>query len=127
MESPVDPMRLYEGLQFLHEVQEPMIVAFGHDNVDPDTLARYAAALMIEVAEFSNEVPWKVWATTEKDLSAADVRAAVAEEFADVLHYVGSWVVLLGLMGLSRSDLTAAFLEKNLRNRERFAQREEST
>ena len=121
----IDAAQLQGGLTYLLQAQRPMLVAFDHDNDDPDTLARYAAALMIEVGEFSNTIPWKVWPSRSYDPDMTAMRAQIAEEFADVLHYVGTWVNLLRHFELSPEDLTVAFVEKHRENQRRLARREE--
>lgn len=131
MIDPIDPRGdlgyLAVGLEYLRQAQEPALEQLGHDNIDPDTLARYAAALMIEVAEFANTVPWKVWHLADEEPTAEETRAAVAEEFGDVLHFIGTWVALLQRLGIGVEELSEAFLVKHLRNRRKMLVEQEVT
>lgn len=110
----LDEHDLVAGLVFLREEQRPLCEAYGHDNLSPDNLARYATALMIEAAEFANETPWKIWKRVEPDPEK------LAEEMVDLLHFVGTWLVLLELMGVSGYDLAKSWREKHARNVDRM-------
>ena len=105
---------LVMGLDRLKELQEVALREFGHDNLEKDTLARYGTALMIEAAEFVNETGWKVWKTKPADLDK------VKEEFVDLLHFIGTWLGLMGLMGITPADIADAFETKYAENRARF-------
>ena len=116
MESVLDdaPVELILGLRYLRSKQLPLLEKLDHHNLDPDTLARYGNALSIEVAEFLNETPWKVWKKKEPDLDR------VADEFADILAFLGTWLNLLELMGISVGRLAAAYDEKTAVNHRRL-------
>lgn len=108
------PLELYVGLKYLMEKQRPALDRLGHYDTSPDTLARYGNALQIEVAEFVNELPWKVWKKKDPDLDR------VVDEFADVLHFLGTFVSLLDLMGMTPETLATAFQTKWDENQRRF-------
>lgn len=95
----------------LQEAQQPLLEHFGHNNLHPDTLARYGNALMIEVAEFVNETGWKVW----KPGHEPD-RKKLTEEFADVLAFLGVWLNLAQLMDIDAGELAHAYAEKRDKN-----------
>lgn len=109
---------LAAGLALLMRKQQPWLVDLGHTNVEPDTLARYGAALMIEVAEFVNELPWKLWRSraVEQDPDLTDLRSLILGEWSDVLHFIGTWQALLWYFGISPEDTALAFEHKNREN-----------
>lgn len=115
---------LAAGLALLMRKQTPFLVDLGHNNDDPDTLARYGAALMIEVAEFVNELPWKIWRSraVESDPDMTDLRASVLHEWVDVLHFIGTWQALLWHFSITPEEAARAFQATNLRNAERRAE-----
>lgn len=117
MRIPIDAKDLEYALFFLRDKQLPLLQRLDHDNVDKDTLARYATALMIEAAEFSNSLPWKAW--KRYDEKPLDVEA-VTEEFVDLLHFVGTFVCLLEHFGIHPDDIAKAFVKKNVVNHQRF-------
>lgn len=106
---------LRAALAELGRLQRPFLERLGHLNSEPDTLVRYATALMVEVAEFVNEVPWKSW----KPGYVMDP-AAVLDEWADVTAFLGTWVCLLEEMGITPAELASAYEAKRLRNQRRF-------
>lgn len=112
------------GLALLMRKQQPWLIALGHANIEPDTLARYGAALMIEVAEFVNELPWKVWRSraVEQDPDMTDLRQRVLDEWADVLHFVGTWQALLWYFQITPAETAVAFQRTNERNAQRRAE-----
>ena len=107
-------LALQYGLEYLESMQRPLLERLNHDNVDMDTLARYSTALMIEAAEFANEMPWKQWGSKEPS------RAKILEEFVDLLHFIGTWTVLLRHYDITPEDIAEAFEQKNKINHARF-------
>jgi dimeric dUTPase (all-alpha-NTP-PPase superfamily) len=110
-----NPDCLEIGLRYLQQAQKPIIERLGHDRVDRANLARYATALMIEAAEFCNEVPWKSWKDGSYD------RRRMIEEFADLLHFIGTWTILLEHYGITPTEIAKAFATKNQVNWERVS------
>ena len=102
------------GIDYLKAMQRPLLERIGHDNLDHDTLARYGLALMIEVAEATNETSWKAWRTRPADLDR------VREEWADIFAFIGVWMLLLEKMGISTEDLAREYDMKNEENHRRF-------
>lgn len=118
-ESDFGPLNLALALAFLRDRQIKTAVRLGDYNTEKDTLARYGNALLIEVAEFVNETPWKKW----KDKPIDPER--LKDEFADVLHFIGTWMFIMDLWGISATELAVAFVEKNDRNHRRLDGEEE--
>lgn len=108
------PLELYVGLKYLMEKQRPALERLGHYATDKQTIQTYAVALQIEVSEFINELNWKPWKEKKADLDR------VTDEFADCLHFIGSFVNILNLMGLSPEILAKAFQRKWDENQRRF-------
>lgn len=105
------------GLASLAELQKPMLEKLDFDNTSTETLSRYGLALIIEVAEFLNECPWKSW--KKNPTRPADLDR-IKEEFVDLLSFIGSWVTFLNLLGISTADLTLAYQRKLQENNSRF-------
>jgi len=117
----IDPMLsdLIFGLSFLRAKQRPFLEGYGHLNLDKDTITRYALALSIEVAEFANELPWKRWKEYPEE-EQEERKQRILEEFVDVLHFIGTWGVLLGEMGISSYQIADEFVKKNQKNHDRM-------
>lgn len=113
--EPVANQEIAMGLGWLLQLQGGFLEELGHDKPTKDTLTRYALALVIETAEFSNELPWKTW----KPGMDFDPQL-LADEFADILAFLGTWLYLLDRLGLSTDDLTEAYLRKRQKNVARF-------
>lgn len=76
-------------------------------------------ALQGEIFELAQELGWKYWANP-KEMDHESV-TKVADEFADVLAFLGLLVYLLERRtGLSSEDLLVAYLKKTDKNVERF-------
>lgn len=118
----IQPMDLADGLWFLRERQRPLIDRLGHRSLDKDTMARYALALVIEAAEFANEAPWKLWkkypgpGTPEWDARLERMQ----EELVDILHFIGTWLNFLEMMGVEPLDVAQTYERVNRRNHERL-------
>lgn len=121
-DSGVSPsIELIVGLEYLRLKQKPLLEGYGHANIDKDTLARYSAALMIESAEFCNITPWKEWIDYgDGDGQRPIDYEAITEEFVDLLHFIGTWAVLLRLMGITLEDIATSFEKKNAKNQKRL-------
>ena len=102
------------GLAHLRDAQKPLLERMGDYNTDRDTLARYGNAWMIEIAELVNETPWKKW--KQKPIDPDRIR----DEMADVLAFLGVWLNILSLWGITVTELALAYDEKNKRNHRRW-------
>lgn len=104
------------GLRALRNAQEFSVKNLGYDNTSTESFARYGLGLIIEVAEFINETPWKRWRKRESDPQR------VKEEIADVLAFFGSILLILEIWGISSEDIAAAFIKILGENRVRFSE-----
>jgi hypothetical protein len=82
--------------------------------IDKDALRTYILAMMIETAEFCQTLPWKPW----KD-GAID-KERTADEFADILAFMGVILVHLNRMGITPAMLGEAYRKKSVVNIQRF-------
>lgn len=117
----VNTQRILTGLNELFEAQLPLAFRLGHGEVTKDLLAIYGNALMIEVAEFVNETPWKQWKLAEPTSLTRVQKEVIAEEFADILAFLGTWIHLLNGMGIPPFALAEAYHTKTKVNHARFS------
>ncbi len=87
------------------------------DGIPHKQVQSSALALMMEVAELIDRLPWKTWKRYSRD-EEIDVYQDlnIAEEVIDCLHFIFNiWLAL----GFNAKDLYIMFNVKNNRNRER--------
>ena len=110
-------VNLANGLNALMHTQSYVSGILGRETLDPtpENIRTYALALSQEIHEFINELGWKPW----KAQKARD-RARVLDEFADVLAFVGLFVVYLRAMGALPTDLAEAYVDKSQVNIKRL-------
>lgn len=75
-------------------------------------IKEYSLALIVEVTEFLNEVNWRPWKKTQKDVDFTKLK----EEFIDILHFV----LILGLLlGLDSTEIKKIYSKKMVINEKR--------
>lgn len=85
--------------------------------VPPINVLTYGYALIKEITELADELGWKPW----KPRRVID-QSRVADEFADVLAFLGLITLyVMRLANLGTSDLAAAYLRKSDVNVARFS------
>lgn len=94
-----------------------MLQTLEFDNISTETLSRYGLALIIEVGEFLNETPWKLW--KKEGVGHYDIDR-IKEEFVDLLSFLGSWITFMNMMGISTLDIAVAYRDKLQENNRRF-------
>lgn len=112
-----------EGLERLKEMQRVVsaqVPGFVHrDKVENDAVAITAFALMGEVFELAQELGWKRW--KENPELTDEKRREIAEEFADILAFLGLLTYLVcKRANLTPDDLERAYWEKTEKNLRRF-------
>lgn len=107
-------LSVWAGLEALGRLQRPSIEALGYLENTTEAMSRYGLALIIEVGEFLNETPWKSWKKNPPDSQR------MAEEFVDVLCFIGSWVELLRLIGIPPIHISNTYRRKLIENNLRF-------
>lgn len=113
--------RLYDGLHLLLSIQSvtsrmtPDCIPPAGDPPTPDQIRTYFTALIVEITELLQELNWKPW-KQERDVNLK----RVADEFADILAFLGIIQVYLSRLGLSSSDLADAYVNKTMVNVSRF-------
>lgn len=86
-------------------------------SVPPINVLTYGYALIKEITELADELGWKPW----KPRKPID-QSRVADEFADVLAFLGLITLyVMRLANLEPSDLAAAYLRKSDVNVARFS------
>lgn len=84
-----------------------------------DQIAIASFALVDEVMELANELGWKRWKDNQEPTD--EWRDAIAEEYADVLAFLGQLTCLLFLRsGVTAKDLAEAYVQKSRKNVARF-------
>lgn len=106
---------------WLSSTAELQAEAFGAEpeNAVGDEWADYVtwncAALMTEMGEFMQELPWRPW-KQPRGKPDRNARARAVMEMVDVLHFAGN---LLIAMGVTDEELSAVYKRKQNENRDR--------
>jgi len=83
---------------------------------EPEFIRTTFLSLMVETSELLQEFNWKQW----KKPTSPD-HAKMADEFADMLAFLGYIVKWLGDLGISPLDLAEAYKDKTEVNKKRLA------
>ena len=120
--DPLDMVQvnqLTRGLQVLADTQHRV----GHSTPEtdmvegtPDGMRAVFLGLLSEVTELAWHFDWKPW---KKPAEFKTEEAA--EEFADVLAFLGYVVLYMGYRGVMTDDLARAYAKKTLLNQQRLA------
>lgn len=109
------------GLRGLVEVQGEVSAMVADalptkNDIPPINILTYGFAIMKEITELMDELGWKPW----KPRKPID-RERVADEFADILAFLGLLTIyVMRLTGLTTTELAAAYLRKSDVNVARF-------
>lgn len=109
-EDPSSWFALAEGLHYIRSVQsvtsDLIRGCMPEDGAppSPDQIRTYFLALMIEISELVQELNWKPW-KIEKSLD----KPRVADEFADILAFLGVIIEYLNRLGISPESLASAY------------------
>jgi len=112
---------VFQGLSMLMGVQRivsaPVPGCIPEDGMPPskDAMRTYFMALVVELGELLQETDWKPW----KDKQHID-RENIAEEFADVLAFLGVILIQLDALGVPPGVLANAYIHKTGKNVARF-------
>jgi NTP pyrophosphatase (non-canonical NTP hydrolase) len=111
---------LISGLYALMNTQLHVSAVVGaipplHQSASPDQIRTYFLALIREVSELLEEFNWKPW-KAEKEINTEKI----AEEFADVLAFLGILLVYAQCVGVFPSMLGRAYADKTAKNVSRF-------
>lgn len=74
-------------------------------------ILNYARAMTQEIAEMTDSVPWKWWASYQ-ELDAQNITV----ELIDILHF---WISACQVMGLNAGDVYRIYVQKHEVNRQR--------
>lgn len=93
-----------------------MLTGKSFSNMTPENLRLFSLALIVEVTEFLQEFNWKEWKRNNKVVD----RQKVTAEFADIIAFIGTLIVLLNSAGIHPEELAMAYLSKEAENVNRF-------
>jgi NTP pyrophosphatase (non-canonical NTP hydrolase) len=101
----------------LHEISPP---AQSESSFKKQTQDNFLA-IQVELAELLQEMSWKPWDTSQPAISTFPQNQVIAEEFADVLAFLGHIMRILNdAYGISTNELAAAYRRKTEKNVSRF-------
>lgn len=105
------------ALESLAATQRVVSGQFSEEALQPtrENIVMYFLALIDEITELLHELNWKQWAN-EKVVD----RQRVADEFADVLAFLGVITLYIFQMGVTAEDLSRAYSHKSIVNILRF-------
>jgi len=112
-------LRALSGVQTLVSGMVPDALPLNPDDnyVPPANVLTYGFAFIKEVTELMDELGWKPW----KPRKPID-RARVADEFADILAFLGLLTIyVIRLAGLTPEELAMAYMRKSDVNVARFS------
>lgn len=89
---------------------------FDSERPSTEMVSSIGFALCEEVHEFCRELGWKPW----KEQPEID-NYRIADEFADILAFLGIFIRFLTNMGISAEELAEAYIGKSLVNIDRFS------
>lgn len=107
-----------EYLRFVQNTTSSLTKGCIPDEIDlpsKDAIRTYFLALIVETGELIQELNWKPW-KEDKQIN----HARVADEFADVLAFLGIIIVYLDRHGISPTILSEAYNNKTKINVSRF-------
>ena len=108
-------LNLAKGLNAL-AIMQTMVDQNGFTELSPNTVHEVGLALLSEVVEFMNEMHWKSW----KQAHPVNIDRA-ADEFADILAFLGYLILWMGVLNVSPSQLAEAYEKKTAINIARLA------
>lgn len=98
-----------DKLQAMFELQWDYLTRYGLNN---SSTKDSVLAAIVELVEVLNETPWKSWKKHQKE----PVKAKIAEELADVMHFV---IEIAIESDINFDEFFTAFVDKNAINRVR--------
>lgn len=120
-------LRLAQGLKSLEDTQK-LVSGMVSSALPPegevpsrDQIRTYFLATVVELVELMNELNWKPWKQSEKDIDVVKV----ADEFADILAFLGVILNYLHSCGVNTDTLAAQYARKSKVNIDRFNHRVE--
>lgn len=113
---------LANGLDALATVQKlvsapvPGAIPVGTQHPSKDAVRTYTLALMVEVAEWVQTLDYKPWKNSDLQSDLRESKERVADEFADILAFLGILVVYMEQFGINTEDIAAAYAAKSAEN-----------
>ena len=88
----------------------------GYDMGSQDAIRTYALSIVCETMELIQELNWKPWKKTKKEID----REKVKKEFADIIAFIGVLTTILKTYGIEPEELGRAYAEVERDNVKRF-------
>jgi|SRR5215204_3083203 len=110
---------LTKGLAILEEVQSTVSVpvpgAIPNEGGVPtkDAVRTYTLAMIVEIAEWVQTLDYKPWKNKAQLASLINNADTVAEEFVDILAFLGVLITYMHRLGISPSMLAQAYVRKS--------------
>lgn len=112
---------LANGLDVLVEMQKqvslpvPGAIVSGTAWPSKDAVRTYALAMIVEVAEWVQTLDYKAWKPGTKAYPREHPEI-VADEFADILAFLGILTHYMEQWGITTEDIAAAYIRKSAEN-----------
>ena len=118
---------LANGLDVLVEMQKqvsspvPGAIPTGSDWPTKDAVRTYTLAMIVEIAEWVQTLDYKPWKNSAPDAYPV-LSDTVADEFADILAFLGILTHYMGQWGIDTEAIAAAYMRKSAENVRRIAE-----
>lgn len=115
----------FEALQTIQRVVSgavPGAIPGPEDHNSKDAVRTYTLAMMVEIAEWVQTVGWKPWKDSDTDSFLREHSSVVAEEFADILAFLGILLIYMDNWNITAEDVADAYLAKSVVNVERITE-----
>ena len=113
----------FRALQVIQRVVSgavPGAIPGPEDRNTKDAVRTYTLAMMVEIAEWVQTVGWKPWKDNDSDSHLREHSSVVAEEFADILAFLGILMIYMDNWNIDAIELADAYLAKSVVNMERI-------
>ena len=113
----------FRALQVIQRVVSgavPGAIPGPEDRNSKDAVRTYTLAMMVEIAEWVQTVDWKPWKDHNTDSFLREHSSIVAEEFADILAFLGILMIYMDNWNIDAQDLADAYLVKSVTNMDRI-------
>jgi NTP pyrophosphatase (non-canonical NTP hydrolase) len=117
---------LENGFRALQTIQRvvsgavPGAIPGPEDRNTKDAVRTYTLAMMVEIAEWVQTVDWKPWKNHDADSHLKEHSSIVAEEFADILAFLGILMIYMDNWNIDATEVAEAYLAKSEVNMRRI-------
>jgi dimeric dUTPase (all-alpha-NTP-PPase superfamily) len=117
---------LTRGLAVLEEVQAmvslpvPGAIPAPGELPTKDAVRTYTLAMIVEIAEWVQTLDYKPWKNHDATSYITEEENVVAEEFADILAFLGVLVLYMHRFGITPAMIAQAYVQKSKVNIQRI-------